>query len=170
MATMRIKRTSNLDDAEKQQLTGWGDDIFQSESLNLIWRPKEEHLILYQDSVPVSKCGLLKQTVLVADQSFSVGGIGGVVTQPDFQGKGHARTLLTEALAILANDHHHAALLFCRAAMIPYYEPLGWQQIHDSVTILQADGPITFPAITMVHCLNNKPWPQGTVSIDSPPW
>jgi GNAT superfamily N-acetyltransferase len=170
-SVMHIKWTNNLSDAEKQQLLGWGEDIFQSEGLNLIWRPKQVHLVLYQGSIPLSKCGLVRQTISVGGRSFSIGGIGGVVTQPPYQGQGHARALLNEALAILATEHHQAALLFCRATLIPYYQRQGWREIHESVTVLQPDGPILFPATTMVYLLNNQPsWPKGPVVIDSPPW
>ena len=76
---MRIKRRSNLNADEKLALTAWDDDIFQSDALNLIGRPKELHLVLYAENAPVSKCGLVKQQVLVGEENIVVGGIGGVV-------------------------------------------------------------------------------------------
>ena len=167
---MRIKRSSSLTEQEKHQLLSWGDDIFHTEELELMWRPKESHLILYIGDRPVTHCGLITQSINVGDSSFLVGGVGGVVTAPDFQGRGYAHQILQEALTIFALEERPAALLFCREALQPFYHQQNWQLIPDPVWILQSSGLVQFPACTMVHTLNGFSWPDGPLKIDSLPW
>lgn len=167
---MPVKHTNALNDEEKRQLTGWGRDIFESEGLNLIWRPKEMHLILYENGQPVSHCGLIRQAITVNNNAVPIGGIGGVVTPPPHQHQGYARKLLQHALAEFATEQLPAALLFCREQLVPFYRQQGWQLINDSVLVLQPQGVIQFPASVMVYPLNQFNWPAGAINIDSPPW
>ncbi len=167
---MRIQRTNHLSDTERHQLTGWGEDIFLSEALNLLWRPKEEHLVLYVGDQPVSHCGLIRQNVQVGDFTLSIGGVGGVVTPPSYQGRGYASQIIKEALSIFTSENHAAAILFCRTALVAFYQQQGWTLLPDPVHVLQAQGSQAFPACTMVYTLNRRIWPAGTVNIDSPPW
>ena len=160
----------SLDARERRELVGWGSDIFDSEQLGLIWRPKQRQLLLYDGGRPVSKCGLLRQRVLVGEQALEMGGIGGVVTPPRLRGRGYARQVLAEALRIFAEEWRlHAAMLFCRPALVPFYRAQGWQQLTGEVQILQPEGMRASPVPVMVYPLGS-PWPAGPVSIDSLPW
>lgn len=86
-----LKQAEFLTDVEKQKLFGWGDDIFGTSSLELHWRGKDYHFIIYIAGSPVSHVGVLKHAVNVGEQSATVGGVGGVVTIPEEQNRGHAR-------------------------------------------------------------------------------
>lgn len=167
---MHFHRCLSLSEHEKDELLGWGKDIFNSEALELIWRPKSEQLVLYEGENPVSTCGLLRQQVELCTASLEVGGIGGVVTRPDFRGRGYAGKLLEEALRIFCDEWLlDAGMLFCRDALIPFYRERGWQVLEAPVSILQPIGTITCPTPVMVHPFHT-PWPSGPIHIDSLPW
>lgn len=167
---MHFGRCISLPEDEKRQLLGWGSDIFDSANLELIWRPKPLHLVLYSGDEAVSGCGLLNQSVRVGERTLEVGGIGGVITPPPHQGKGYARQVLGEALRIFAEEWTlDAGLLFCREALVPFYQARGWQRLGAPVNIFQPSGMINCPTPVMVYPFKES-WPAEAVCIDSLPW
>src|SRR6266850_1603936 len=124
-----IRQAELLTEVEKQKLFGWGDDIFGASSLNLQWRPKDTHFLLYVDGTPVSHVGVLKHVVSVDEEPVMVGGVGGVVTVPEQQRRGHARELMQRATRLLEEWRVDAGLLFCVERRVPYYESQGWRVI-----------------------------------------
>jgi GNAT superfamily N-acetyltransferase len=168
--TQVIRQAEVLTDVEKQKLFGWGDDIFGASSLELHWRPKDSHFLLYVDGIAVSHVGLLKHVVSVAGQPVTVGGVGGVVTVPEEQNRGHARELMQHATRLLADWRVDAGLLFCLKRMVPFYELQGWQVVNQPVLIEQPDGEINSPLEVMVLPLGGRPWPDGKVKLNSFPW
>ncbi|MGQ9424772.1 GNAT family N-acetyltransferase [Gilvimarinus sp. F26214L] len=167
---MEFKRCVSLSEEERRRLYGWGHDIFRSEGLHLIWRPKQVSLVLHQQNSPLSTCGLIRQSVRVGERTLEVGGIGGVATPPDLQGWGYAGRVLTEALRIFKEEWSlDAGMLFCREALVPFYQRHGWQRLDETVVILQPQGMIPCPTQVMVFPLRGE-WPRGSIAVDSLPW
>lgn len=166
-----IEQTERFADEEKRLLFGWGEDIFGVSSLNLRWRPKQLHFLLRLDGKAVSHVGLLRHEVSVAGESMTVGGIGGVVTLPEAQGRGFARRLMKRAMEVAERDSQvDAGLLFCLERLVPYYEALGWQLVNDRVLIEQPNGKIGSPLKVMVLPCGGFVWPVGEVELNSFPW
>lgn len=168
--TEEIKISESLSDIEKQQLFGWGKDIFGAESLNLHWRPKELHLLLYAREKAVSHVGLLKHTVSVEGRAVTVGGVGGVVTVPEMQKREYAWLLMRHAAKLFGEWEVDAGLLFCLQRMVAFYGSLGWQVVGQPVMIEQPDGKIASPLQVMVLPSNGHVWRDGSVELDSLPW
>lgn len=168
--TMEFRRSLSLSGRDRRRLLEWGPDIFHAESLELIWRPKQLQLTLYAEEEAVSTCGLLKQSVRIGQRSLQVGGIGGVATPPQHQGKGYARRVLREALRIFSEEWRlDAGMLFCRPELVPFYLKSGWRELDVPVAILQPAGKVDCPVPVMVYPLTG-PWLEGPVTIDSLPW
>ncbi|HLN97396.1 MAG TPA: GNAT family N-acetyltransferase [Pyrinomonadaceae bacterium] len=165
-----IRQVEALTNAEKDQLFGWGDDIFGADNLNLRWRPKQLHFLIYADGEPVSHVGILKHEVIVAAQPVMVGGVGGVVTVPAFQKRGLARELMLHAANFFASWEVAAGLLFCLQKRVPYYQSMGWQLIDGPVVIEQPSGELISPLQVMVLPIGKQQWPQGEVRLNSFPW
>jgi len=152
-------------------LLEWGQDIFNSAELELIWRPKDEHIILSRDGVPVSKCGILKQTISVNGETLQVGGIGGVVTAPASQHKGYAHKVLKEAVKILKYEWQMpAAMLFCLEPLVSFYRQPGWTLITPPVTLVQPAGVVQCPVQVMVKPLQMARFPDTPVHVEGLPW
>lgn len=165
-----IRQADSLTDAERHLLFDWGDDIFGAASLNLRWRPKDVHFLLYLDGTVVSHVGALKHVVTVAGQPVTVGGVGGVVTVPEAQKRGFARELMRQATSLLVDWRVDAGLLFCLPRMFPFYESQGWQVVEQTVLIDQPSVRIASPLEVMVLPLDGRPWPDGEVELNSFPW
>src|SRR4030095_14741309 len=166
-----IKQTQALTEDEKRQLFGWGENIFGVESLNLRWRPKDMHLLLYSDSRPISHVGDLKHVVSVAGQPRAIGGVGGVVTVPEAQKRGCARRLMEHATEFFQREWKvDAGLLFCLTKLEPYYEALGWQTVVSPVLIEQPNARIDSPLKVMILPLGGQSWSHETIELRSLPW
>lgn len=168
---MEVRLVTNLSEAEKQQLFEWAPDVFGAEDLNLQWRPKDWHFLIYENDQLVSHVGIVKHIVTVGEQQITVGGIGGVVTVPAAQGNGYASKALQEATKFMREELMvEFGMLFCLARMIPFYERFGWQEVQEPVIIDQPSEKIPSPLVVMVLPCQSQTWPAGTVKLGSLPW
>ena len=119
----------------------------------------------------VSQVGVVDRTIQVAGQSLAIGGIGGVATHPDFQRRGFAAILLQAAKdEMIRRGGYDFAMLFCDPKKIPYYAKNGFRQVHNPIYIHQSVGRVLFEDHQMVLQLSGKPWPEGDVDVNGPPW
>lgn len=168
---MEVRLFTNLSDADKQQLFEWGPDVFGAEALNLQWRPKDWHFLVYENDQLVSHVGVVKHVVAIGEQQATVGGIGSVVTVPAAQGKGYASTALQQATKFMREELMvEFGLLFCLARMIPFYQRFGWQEVREPVIIDQPSEKILSPLVVMVLPCRSQTWLAGTVKLESLPW
>ncbi len=168
--TKTIRQTDSLSEAEKQQLYGWGDDIFGADAFNLRWRPKDLHFMLEVDGLTVSHVGILKHDVAVAGRPVTVCGVGGVVTLPAWQKRGFARELMQHAVGFFGQWKVDAGFLFCMPRRVAFYESQGWQVVHQPVVVEQPNGEILSPLEVMVFPTGEFVWPQGKIQLNSYPW
>jgi len=153
-------------------LFGWGSDIFGIENLHISWRPDRNwRFILFVDNKPVSHVAVLGHTIRVADHTFVIGGVGGVVTIPSAQRHGYAK-LLHEHVQQFLRDELFAdfGLLFCRGLLVENYEQRGWQLLPNRVVINQPAGPIDAPLNVMMYSCQGEMFPSSTVFLNSLPW
>jgi GNAT superfamily N-acetyltransferase len=169
--SMEIKQATALTDIEQQKLFGWGENIFGVQAMTLQWRPKDLRFLMYDQGELVSHAGILKHVVNVNGESVLVAGLGGVVTVPEAQRRGFARQLVQHAMRHAESEWKvDAGLLFCRLAMVAYYEALGWQIVENPVMIQQPGGNIPSPLQVMVLPFGDMSWPSGVVELQSLPW
>jgi GNAT superfamily N-acetyltransferase len=108
-----IRQTEALTEEEKRQLFGWGENIFGVAALELSWRPKDLHFLLYSNGELVSHVGVLKHVLIINGKLITVGGVGGVVTVPKAQKKGFAGRLMRHAAKFFEREWRvDAGLLF----------------------------------------------------------
>lgn len=168
---MQFRQTQSLSPGEREVLMAQGSDLPGTDSLDLVWRPKELQLTLYDGDQPLSTCGLLHLTIPVAGRHWQVGGIGGVVTAPAQRRRGYGRAVVAEALRILDEEwQQQAVILFCRSQLVRFYHRFGFQLIEAPVSILQPAGAVLSPVPVMVLEFGDHVWPPGDVVIDGLPW
>jgi GNAT superfamily N-acetyltransferase len=166
-----IRQTDSLTETEYLTLFHWGEDVFGANDLNLVWRMKTAHLIVFEDDRPVSHVGVLRHAVAVGGRTVTVGGVGGVVTLPEAQKKGYARLLMGRVAELFVSEWRvEAGLLFCLPRMVPFYGALGWERIEDEITIEQPGGAVKSPMGAMILSCRENCWPGGAVNLNSLPW
>jgi aminoglycoside 2'-N-acetyltransferase I len=166
--TIELARSISAEDAA--EIAGWGRDPAGVGFLNLVWRPKEQHVLVRAGGQLVSRAGLLKHPLSLSGRSRTVAGVGGVVTRPDSRRRGYARTALTRAHDTMCGDWSvDFGLLFCLPVLESFYRRLGWWAV-DPVILDQPTGAVVAPLLTMVHTCRSLSWPSREVKLASLPW
>lgn len=157
--------------ADKLSLAGSESDPNQTASYGLVWRPKSLHVLIIEDGLLVAHVGLVQCTVTAGGHPVSVAGFGGVLTRPDCRGKGFGQMAMQKAEEhVRQQGGANFGLLFCRGAVRPWYERLGWTPIEKPVWIDQPKGSIQSPLVVMVKRFGQEAWPDGVVELGCLPW
>ena len=171
MDAVTVTETALLSAEEYRVLNEWDDDVFATADLHLTFRAKDHHFLLYDAGRLASHVGVLIHTVTADGQPLRVGGLGGVVTVPDCQRRGHAARLMARAAAWFAGPSDvDAGLLFCLPKMLDYYQRLGWMRSGARVVIEQPSGPIVSPLHVMLLPVRGGLDEFRHLDLGSPPW
>lgn len=169
--TVSIRIEKTLTDEERRTLFEWGQNIFGVEDMLFRWRPKDWHFLVENDGQVLSHVGVLKTTVRVKQQDIAVGGIGGVVSVPEAQGRGHVHAAMSRAAEFM-RDHLQVefGMLFCLQRLMPFYERQSWHLLDDIVEFDQPTGKVVSPFCVMALPLADRQWPAGKVELGDWPW
>jgi aminoglycoside 2'-N-acetyltransferase I len=139
---------------------------------NIEWEWPFYHYLGKIDGVIVSNVGIVRKEITVKGRTIVVGGVGGVVTHPDWRRMGFARLLMDKAEEYLRRNssEYEYGMLFCDKKMVPYYGKGGWVQIENLVYITWKKERKISDEICMVLQLSEKEWPPGEVDTQGPPW
>ena len=171
MGEVEIVEVELLSRAEYRHLHEWGDDVFGTAHLDLTFRPKDRHFLLYDDGRLASHVGVLQHTVSADGRDLRVGGVGGVVTVPVSQRRGFARMLMERASTWFAGEGDvEAGLLFCLPRMVDYYARLGWRLVEGPVRIDQPGGRVVSPLHVMVLPCGGTVRDVRAIELRSLPW
>jgi predicted N-acetyltransferase YhbS len=166
-----IRFAETLTDEERESLFGWGKDIFGIEDADYRWRSKEIHFITEEDGRAVSHVGLIRTKVGAGGREVTVGGVGGVVTIPEAQGRRLVHAAMREAAAFMCKDLGvEFGMLFCLPRLAPFYARQGWRLVEEEVEIEQPDGKVVWPYHVMILPCGERDWPAGRVEVGGLPW
>jgi GNAT superfamily N-acetyltransferase len=170
--SIEIRVTENFTDEQREQVFGWGTDIFGVEAHNYRWQPKRWHVLLEADGRLVTHVGLLKHVVKVGGEPVTVGGIGGVATRGEAHGRGYATQAMRFAESYMCEQLQvDFGLLFCRDPLVAFYRKLGWQLLPERAQAEQPSGKIILPFHAFVRpCQAQSSWPPGSIDLDGLPW
>lgn len=169
--SVEIRYTEALTEEERQALFGWGEDIFGLEDRDYCWRPKDYHFITEEDGRPLSHVGIIKTTVGVGGRTVTVGGIGGVVTVPEAQGRRLVHEGMRQAAEFICRElGADFGMLYCLPRLENFYAQQGWQTLADEVEIEQPAGKVVWPYRVMVRPCGERVWPAGRVEVGGLPW
>src|SRR5512138_699844 len=86
------------------------------------WTVPQWSVLVWDHDELVSRVGLITREILSNGETKLIGGIGGVMTHPQKQGKGYASQAMREAATIFDSQFGVAfALLFCRPQLVKFY-------------------------------------------------
>ncbi len=167
---IKFKREA-LSEAERQSLFGWGENIFGVEDANFRWRPKDFHFVTEEGGRAVSHVGVLKTQVKAGGRALTVGGVGGVVTVPEAQGRRLVHEAMRQAASFICHElGAEFGMLFCLPRLAPFYARQGWLPVEDEVEIEQPAGKVVWPYHVMVLPCGEGTWPAGRVEVGGLPW
>lgn len=169
--SVEIRYAEALTEEERQALFGWGENIFGIEDANYRWRPKDFHFITEEDGRPLSHVGVIKTTVSAGGREVTVGGVGGVVTVPEAQGRHLVHAAMRQADEFIRHElGAEFGLLFCLPRLAPFYARQGWLLVEEEIEIEQPSGKVTWPYHVMAKPCGERVWPAGRVEVGGLPW
>ena len=168
---IEIKRTDELTEAERAYINAWLIQQFGAESGDYEWSDVDWHVLLRVSRQLISHVEIVERTGTVAGQPVKLGGIGGVVTLPEWRGRGLATAALEPSAAFMRDELQvDFGLLICDEHMIPFYNRLGWQVVEGPLTFDQPGGKVVFDDVTMVLPCVGTDWPEGASDLCGLPW
>jgi predicted GNAT family N-acyltransferase len=169
---MELVEFARLSEQQRVELEGDERDPWDAGGSTLLFRPKERHVALRHGQGPlVASAGMVVVEAEVGPQRFPVVGLGGVIVNRQYRGRGLARGVVTAALAQAGQLGPEFMLLFCHADRVGLYRKLGFVEVEYPVTVEQPDGPVEMTMRTMWRALRpGALWPDGSVSVCSLPF
>jgi len=166
-----IKPPAQLTPTEKQQLGQLYAAAFPPGEVEFEWSQVDWHVLVREGAELVSNVEIIQRQALVGSTPVTLGGIGGVATQPGWRRRGFAEAGLKVAQSFL---HRRLAvdygLLICSQQLVPYYGKLGWRVVEGPMLIEQSGGQVTCSAPIMILPVCKSEWPQGVIDLCGKPW
>lgn len=137
------------------------------------WARGDWKAIVWEGEAWVSTLKLLKRVINVGGKPVTVGGIGGVMTLPEWRDRGYASDGMKAAADFIRDDLKAPfGLLICNAHRVHFYQSLGWKVVDAPTTIAQSTGKRLFSdiMIVMTCACTERSWPSGPIDLCGPPW
>jgi aminoglycoside 2'-N-acetyltransferase I len=129
--------------------------------------------VLVQDETEGAVChvGLYRREAKWNERKIRIGGIGGVLTHPQFRRRGLASVALNAAIQTLKDERAtDFALLCCEPHNAAFYANRGWKPFNGELYAEQPGGRVRFDAMMpMVFYLKRAPH-EGTIDLCGLPW
>lgn len=169
---VEIVEFGSLTDEFRAQLEGDEKDPFDASGIHLQFRRTEQHVALRGPvGTLVASTGMLVVDVDVETARFPVVGIGGVIVNEHWRGRGLARRVVEAALAKARTLGPDFALLFCHDDRAGLYARLGFADVQSAVRVEQPGGFQPIPQRTMWRALHPEAaWPAGELTVLSLPF
>jgi len=136
------------------------------------WAAPQWSVFVWDQDELVSRVGLITREIISNGETKTIGGVGGVMTHPERQGKGYASQALRETSKIFDSELNVAyALLFCRPHLTEFYKRLLWKPFKGQVFVEQPQGKIEFSANGAMLLDIKEPAPiNGSLDLNGLPW
>jgi aminoglycoside 2'-N-acetyltransferase I len=170
--------TDQLSETQKESLKQLRTTVYPAAALatligtQFVWESPQWSVLVWDEDELVSRVGLVLREIISNGETKTIGGIGGVMTHPERQGKGHASAGMREALRLFEEEFKVAyALLFCGSRVIEFYKRLQWKPFEGEIFVEQPKGRINFTANTAMVFDIKEPAPlKGSLDLKGLPW
>jgi predicted acetyltransferase len=166
---VKIYLVSDLSLEQRKELEQW----FQKEfgHIPYQWASPNWYAFARIENMLVSCLGIVERVVSVNGQPLRLAGISGVMTYPEWRGRGIASALLEEAVAFIRNElGMQFGLLLCREEVSSLYARLDWKVVEGPTMFDQSTGKKIYPRLTMILPCGEKEWPPGPIDLCGLPW
>jgi GNAT superfamily N-acetyltransferase len=145
---MEISEVSTFSLEDAAALAGGEVDPYGTEHLGITWKPGERHVVVIEAGRTIGHAGFLPIEVEAGGGMAPGVGLGGVMVHSTVRGRGIGELMVRETTARMGATGRPFAMLFCRDVRLPFYERMGWQQVHGEVIVDQENGPMVMPLLT----------------------
>ncbi|HOD49535.1 MAG TPA: GNAT family N-acetyltransferase [Candidatus Hydrogenedentes bacterium] len=168
---LEVVAEHDLRPEDREIIQKWTRELFGAAEDEYDWATPDWRVLVRVDGELAAHAAITQRTVTANSEPARVGGIGGVMTSPKYQGKGHARAAMLRAHDFIRDTLHlEFGFLFCSSKLLHYYQRLGWRQSEGPVSFAQDDGDAHWEEEAMVLPLTARPWPGPPVDLNGRPW
>jgi aminoglycoside 2'-N-acetyltransferase I len=135
------------------------------------WSDVDWHILISINEELVSHVEIVERDVFVGRKRVKVGGIGGVMTLPEWRCQGLAQAGMRKAQEFICKELDvDFGLLMCDRKMVPYYSKLGWIEVEGPLNYDQPQEKMCFEDVVMIFSCDGSSWPAGVIDICGYPW
>ena len=133
------------------------------------WAARQWSVIVWNDerTLALAHAGVLDRNVRLNQTIVKVGGIGGVMTHPEFRHQGIAKAAINRSVEFFRErGDFDFALLVCKPELIPFYERLGWQQFLGKLLVTQRGQSTEFTFnLPMIYSIRGQTEYEGVIDL-----
>jgi aminoglycoside 2'-N-acetyltransferase I len=146
-------------------------ETFIEEGDDTQWSDVDWHILITMDGMLVSHVEIVERDAQVGRDRLKLGGIGGVMTLPEWRGRGLAQAGMRKAQEFICEEMDaDFGLLMCDPKMVTFYARLGWFEVDAPLVYDHPCGKRTFDDVVMVLSCTGRAWPDGMIDLCGYPW
>ena len=131
----------------------WGEEAFGQLALcqEFKYQSGSDYCVLaYCGAAFVGFAAVFKREVFIGGEPFSMGCVGGVITSPDYRGKGYGSIMMNELKRLIFRTLGcRVGGLLCEEKTVPFYEKLGWVRSNEAVLVERDGRKVEWPEAFM---------------------
>jgi len=129
-------------------------------------------VFVWDKGQPLTHAGIVIRQARWNVGDVKVGGVGGVMTHPEFRGRGFASAAVNRCIQFFREQGDiDFGLLVCEPHLVPFYERLGWRVFPGELVVEQHGVPTKFTLCgSMTYPLRLEAELAGTIDLLGPPW
>lgn len=163
----------------ENELEGWYERLICSDPEYAgidRWDEPDLTLVTFDGPQWVSTAELADREVRAGMTAVRVAGVSGVMTHPEYRGRGLARNTMIRVIELAAERYGETefGLLDCRNELVRFYEPLGWRREPGKIFYtLDGKRGMYDPGHVNIMVYPMRPeavWPGGDVDFLGLPW
>lgn len=113
--------------------------------------------LFYSNSTIISHVGVILKQTIINKKRYKVAGICGVVTHPNYRGKGYALKLLEKAVIYMIENQADFSVFTCHQDLVNFYEKAGWRSTKNALIGGTSEHPMSsnqYDVCTMMKMLS----------------
>jgi len=125
----------------KEEIKNWLVSEFIKDDDHTLWSDVDWHILGWVEGQLICHIDILERIVYVDGVKIPIAGIGGVVTNHEWRGKGIASKLMRETQQFLAQKLNvEFGLLMCDLDRVSFYQGFGWKVVENRLEYDQPTG------------------------------
>jgi GNAT superfamily N-acetyltransferase len=169
---------TNLSDDERAKIRSLSQVVYPPNETaewpgrHIEWSIPECCVRIMTDDELISYTGIVLRQALHNDRSIRIGGVGGVMTHPEYRRQGIAQLGLRRSIKFFHEELNiEFALLVCKPDLIAYYSKLGWHEFNGQLIVKQYgnETEFTFNRVMTYDIQSSGPI-TGIIDLCGPPW
>jgi GNAT superfamily N-acetyltransferase len=142
----------------------FGDD-------SMIYALPQWYLLGFLGGKPVSQVGVLQRTIAINNKPLLIAGVGFLITEPEYRGRGYATLIMNEATTFVNSKIGLPfGLLTCKSRLESLYLGMGWRTVYQPNVFFQPTGNRSRGGLIMVRECGETSWPEGKIDFRGLPW